>query len=454
MRILGFAYGIRLWGSSNNHINGNRISDSDSYGIEVWFSTHNDISANQITTGGCGVFLSHSNFTDMHQNNITENQAGIIVEDSSSNNIADNEVSATYPSAGLDMYSSANNSISGNSFEDCSEGVELGLSPYNVLRNNRIAGSNYSLHIYGYVLSDYLNAVDISNTVDGRPVYYWVSKHLSTVPTDAGYVALVNCTGITASNLRLARNAPGIMLVCTKDSVITSNDLTDNAYGVRLFESSNNTISYNNITANWNGISLESSDSNRIGRNNMKGNQDDGILLELSNHTSVFENNIVANGYGLNLCDSSEALIFHNNFIDNGLNVACYFSKRVPSNSLDNGYPSGGNYWSDYNGTDAHKGPLQNKVGGDGIGDTPYDVDIYYHDHYPLMKPWLRETITGDINHDGSVNIFDIVAATSIYGCRYGDPNWNPEADLASPYGRIDIYDLLTCVGHYGKKYP
>ena len=96
----------------------------------------------------------------------------------------------------------------------------------------------------------------------------------------------------------------------------------------------------------------------------------------------------------------------------------------------------------------------QNKVGGDGIGDTPYDVDIYYHDRYPLMKPWLKETITGDINHDGSVNIFDIVAATSIYGCRYGDPNWNPEADLASPYGRIDIYDLLTCLGQYGKKYP
>jgi len=36
-----------------------------------------------------------------------------------------------------------------------------------------------------------------------------------------------------------------------------------------------------------------------------------------------------------------------------------------------------GNYWSDYNGTDAD---------GDGVGDTPYVIDVQNQDRYPLTE--------------------------------------------------------------------
>jgi len=52
----------------------------------------------------------------------------------------------------------------------------------------------------------------------------------------------------------------------------------------------------------------------------------------------------------------------------------------------DNGYPSGGNYWSDYAGIDLYHGPDQYLPGCDGIGDTPKDGD-----HYPFVNldGWL-----------------------------------------------------------------
>ena len=56
--------------------------------------------------------------------------------------------------------------------------------------------------------------------------------------------------------------------------------------------------------------------------------------------------------------------------------------------SWDDGYPSGGNYWSDYNGTDFYSGTNQNVTGSDGIGDTSYIIDVNNVDRYPLMSPW------------------------------------------------------------------
>jgi hypothetical protein len=45
------------------------------------------------------------------------------------------------------------------------------------------------------------------------------------------------------------------------------------------------------------------------------------------------------------------------------------------SNLWDNGYLSGGNYWSDYFGMDEKAGADQNEPGSDGLGDTPHEAD-------------------------------------------------------------------------------
>ena len=55
----------------------------------------------------------------------------------------------------------------------------------------------------------------------------------------------------------------------------------------------------------------------------------------------------------------------------------------------------------------------------------------------------------GDLNGDGFVNIYDIVLAAKAYNSKLGDSNWNPDADLAPPWGRIDIFDLVTLTYYF-----
>jgi hypothetical protein len=57
-------------------------------------------------------------------------------------------------------------------------------------------------------------------------------------------------------------------------------------------------------------------------------------------------------------------------------------------NVWDDGYPSGGNHWSDYVSVDVKNGIGQDLPGSDGIGDTPYTIDADNVDRYPLMNPY------------------------------------------------------------------
>jgi len=101
----------------------------------------------------------------------------------------------------------------------------------------------------------------------------------------------------------------------------------------------------------------------------------------LSSFNTVSGNNIANNGYGIFLWSSNHK-IHHNNFIYN-TNQAGSFE----SNTWDDGYPSGGNYWSDYE----ERYPNATEIDDSGIWDTPYVIDENNQDNYPLMNPWTPQ---------------------------------------------------------------
>jgi len=80
---------------------------------------------------------------------------------------------------------------------------------------------------------------------------------------------------------------------------------------------------------------------------------------------------------------------------------------------------------------------------------------VYFAYTYSTRNIRIMEytPIPGDINCDGRVDLYDIVVVATAYGARLGDENWNPDADVAPPWGIINLYDAVTILYHYGKTY-
>ncbi len=203
-------------------------------------------------------------------------------------------------------------------------------------------------------------------TVQGKRV--WESKGIS----------LSGRSNVTTKNMEIKAFWYGIWLEDSSSyNSISGNNITNNKVGIWLYESSNNIISGNNITANKDyGIYLDYSSNNSIHGNNITTNNYYGIYLSRSSNNNISGNTITNTYYGIRLRHSSNNIIYHNNFIDNTQQVYIYPSGYT--NVWDDGYPSGGNYWSDYAGVDSDH---------DGIGDTPCVIDKNNQDNYPLMSP-------------------------------------------------------------------
>ena len=197
-------------------------------------------------------------------------------------------------------------------------------------------------------------------------------------------ISLWNSSANTIFGNNSTNNYSGVNLVYSYANRISGNNLTSNYYeGIRSGYSSNNTISGNNIVNNDKGLFLERSSFNTISDNNI-ANRGAGLDLLYSNGNSIFENNIASNGAGISIDASSGNKIYHNNFIDNSHQALSGKHYGVSTNVWDDGYPSGGNYWSDYAGFDSNR---------DRIGDTPYVIDANNADHYPLMVPYIIPAI-------------------------------------------------------------
>ena len=201
---------------------------------------------------------------------------------------------------------------------------------------------------------------------------------------EAGILGAYNENNIINNNITETDRA---LAIYANGYCIKSNYLADNHIGIRIVGRNNN-ITQNHIVDNYVGFRITNSSKNNITTNIIEKNVQ-AIVTDYGGF-QVYHNNFINQTIGSG--GGWEAMILSTNYFYLGVNVT---SKP----EWDNGYPSGGNYWSDY----AIKYPNATEIGNSGIGDTAYFIGIscainstYANtyiveavDRYPLMIPFI-----------------------------------------------------------------
>jgi len=391
------------------------------------------------------VIADYVNISGFMVTGATDYSAGICLNDVNRCNISDNTASNSF--YGIYLPSSSNNNLTCNTVSDNNHGIVIDYSNNNTLQNNTMSENTYNFGVWGYSLTHHTQSIDTSNTVDGKPIYYWADQQDMAIPKDAGYVGVVNSTNITVKDLTLTSNDQGMLFAYTEASRIENVTASNNLYGIKLCSSSNITLQSNNASNNSYGIGIvidHHSNNNTLQSNNAVYNGC-GIELEHSNN-NMLQNNIANSNNDIGIClyYSSNNTLHHNNLINNTNHNTYDFGG---TNQWDSG--SEGNYYSDYPGTDPNR---------DGIGDTSYPIpggDSI--DRFPLMQSWtpplpheITLTLVG-ITEDTLPNHAMDVCVSGNYAYVADYTNGLVIVDVSDPANLITVGNHPSKLGNFGR---
>ncbi len=243
-------------------------------------------------------------------------KAGIVIQ-SSDNVIIEDNLIYNNGDQGIRIFSSNHNSIRDNIISNNAYyGIWLYNSKENIIKNNTFLNNGLVIREGDYAY--FVQSIE-NNTVNEKPLYYYLNARGISIPKDAGEIILVNCSNIDIEDFSISNASIGLEIAYSSFINVSHNNFSyNNLNGIRLYYSKDISISSNLLEANgWSGLSIWYSDNNSVSHNIIDDNLYDNIELLFSSNNIVFSNIIRNSLYGIGLKDSNNNIIHWNNIYNN-----------------------------------------------------------------------------------------------------------------------------------------
>ncbi len=331
------------------------------------------------------------------------------LERCSNGTVENNTIDQIY--LGTMFWDSSNCTFSGNSVTTNGGQEEMGLF---LLNSDHCSVWGNEFHsngvmMYGDVLDNVIsNDISSNNTVSGLPIVFikdQIGVHLDNIT--AGQLLVAHCEDLTISNMSISDVNVGLALYFVTNATVENVSISGTSWdAMPIYNSTDVVVRRCHLYSNgYNGVTLYHVEGAVISQNQIEGNWPGGIAA---------------------MSNSSGVVAYNNNLIGNSVQI-------WGDMALDAGYPTGGNYYSDYEGQDLMSGPNQDLPGPDGIGDVPY-LNASQQDRFPLIEPYTGGPRAAFFVSDNQ----SVVGATLVFNASF---SWDPGGQNSSLSVRWDFDD-------------